>query len=53
MSTSASEEVENFMAGLIRRNPGEPEFHQAVREVVETLMPVVLDNSKYRDAQSL
>ena len=53
MSTSASEEVENFMAGLIRRNPGEPEFHQAVREVVETLMPVVLDNSKYRDAQIL
>lgn len=53
MSTSASEEVENFMAGLIRRNPGEPEFHQAVREVVETLMPMVLDNSKYRDAQIL
>ena len=53
MSTSASEEVENFMAGLIRRNPGEPEFHQAVREVVETLMPVVLDNSKYLDAQIL
>ena len=53
MSSSASEEVEKFMTGLIRRNPGEPEFHQAVREVVDTLMPVVLDNPEYRDAQIL
>jgi len=28
--------VENFMNGLIKRNPNESEFHQAVREVVET-----------------
>ena len=53
MSSRAHEEIENFMAGLIRRNPGEPEFHQAVREVVETLMPVVLANPKYREAQIL
>ena len=53
MSSIAHEEVENFMTGLIRRNPGEPEFHQAVREVVETLMPVVLANPKYREAQIL
>ena len=33
--------------------PGELEFHQAVREVIETLMPVVLDNDKYRQAQIL
>ena len=49
----APPELEQFMAGLVRRNPGEPEFHQAVREVVETLMPLVLDNPKYRDAQIL
>jgi len=36
---SAAEEVEQFMHGLKRRNPGETEFHQAVLEVVETLMP--------------
>jgi len=37
-------EVENFIRGLVKRNPGELEFHQAVREVVEDLMPYVLEN---------
>lgn len=50
---SPHEEIERFMSGLERRNPGEPEFHQAVREVVETLMPTVLETPKYRDAQIL
>jgi glutamate dehydrogenase (NADP+) len=31
--------VNDFMNGLIKRNPGEPEFHQAVQEFVETVMP--------------
>ena len=47
------EEVECFMQGLIKRNPGETEFHQAVREVVETVMPFVLENPKYQKAQIL
>ena len=47
------DEVERFMIGLERRNPGEPEFHQAVREVVETLMPVVMQHPEYRDARIL
>lgn len=46
-------EVERFMRGLIKRNPGEGEFHQAVREVAESLMPFLLENKKYRDAQIL
>ncbi len=46
-------EVKRFMAGLRKRNPGEPEFHQAVCEVTETLMPLVLENPKYRKAQIL
>ena len=33
--------VEGFMADVIARNPGEPEFHQAVREVVESVAPYV------------
>ena len=41
------------MLGLTRRNPGMPEFHQAVREVVESLMPYVLAHPEYRDAQIL
>ncbi len=50
---NASKEVSSFMEGLIRRNPGESEFHQAVLEFVETVMPFVLDNPKYRDHQVL
>ncbi|MBO5270223.1 MAG: NADP-specific glutamate dehydrogenase [Clostridia bacterium] len=33
--------LEGVMERCIRRNPGEPEFHQAVREVLESLEPVV------------
>ena len=33
--------VERFMSELIARNPGEKEFHQAVREVVESVAPYV------------
>lgn len=46
-------EVVKFMGGLRKRNPGEKEFHQAVQEVTETLMPFLFENSKYRDAQIL
>jgi len=42
-----SDAVEHFMKGLEKRNPGEPIFHQAVREVVETVMPSVLSNPDY------
>jgi len=30
-----SDAVNAFMEGIIAKNPGEKEFHQAVREVVE------------------
>ncbi|MFQ5584246.1 MAG: glutamate dehydrogenase, partial [Calditrichia bacterium] len=53
MNSGASKEVQNFMQGLIRRNPGEREFHQAVREVVETIMPFVLDHKEYQEARIL
>ncbi len=54
MSTAKSRaEVEKFMNGLVKRNPGEPEFHQAVREVVEDLMPYVLNNEDYLHARIL
>ncbi len=33
--------VENFMANVIAKNPGEKEFHQAVREVVESVAPYI------------
>ncbi len=34
--------VEKFMSELISRNPGESEFHQAVREVVESVADYVV-----------
>lgn len=46
-------EVDNFMQGLVRRNPAMPEFHQAVHEVVHSIMPAVLANKRYREAQIL
>jgi glutamate dehydrogenase (NADP+) len=37
----ADAKVENICEEVIERNPGEPEFHQAVREVVRSLGPVL------------
>ena len=39
--------IEDFMANLIAKNPHETEFHQAVREVVESLAPFLLKNPVY------
>ena len=33
---------------VVRRNPGETEFHQAVREVLESLGPVVAKHPEYQ-----
>ena len=45
--------VEQFVEQVVDRNPGQPEFHQAVREVVESVMPAVLANPAYRKAKIL
>ena len=36
-----------------RRDPEQPEFHQAVWEVLETLEPVFESHPEYRDARIL
>lgn len=38
---------DQFMAGLVKRNPHEEEFHQAVREVVGSLIPFIAENPRY------
>jgi len=48
-----SKKVEEFMSKVVARNPGEPEFHQAVREVVESVMPFIEQNPKYEKAKIL
>ncbi|HPS11754.1 MAG TPA: NADP-specific glutamate dehydrogenase [Prolixibacteraceae bacterium] len=45
--------VNEFMAKVIAKNPGESEFHQAVKEVVESLMPFIEANPKYKEAKIL
>ena len=39
--------LSELMETVIKRNPGEPEFHQAVREVLESLEPVVEKHPEY------
>jgi glutamate dehydrogenase (NADP+) len=51
--TVANKELDEFMAGLARRNPGEQEFHQAVREVSETIIPFVATRPEYAEARVL
>ncbi len=53
MSDPVEKELQSFMSGLEKRNPHETEYHQAVREVVETLIPFVHENQKYKDARIL
>jgi len=45
--------VNGFMEEVVAKNPGEPEFHQAVREVVESVMPVVETTQAYRQSKIL
>lgn len=42
--------LDHFMQGLKKRTPGEPEFHQAVYEVAESVIPYILENPKYQKA---
>ena len=47
----------SYITGVIdhveRKNPGEPEFHQAVREVLMSLAPVIARHHRYRTEKIL
>ncbi len=45
--------VEQFMAKISAKNPGENEFLQAVTEVAESLIPFIEENPKYKQAKIL
>ncbi len=49
----ATLDLGTFMQGLARRNPGEPEFHQAVQEVVSSLLPFLEAHARYCDGAIL
>ncbi|MBN1609680.1 MAG: NADP-specific glutamate dehydrogenase [Polyangiaceae bacterium] len=44
---------QEFMKKVVAQNPGQPEFHQAVEEVVSSLMPYLKANPKYLKAKIL
>ena len=50
---TSSSHVDKFMEMIIARNPAEPEFHQAVREVAESVIPFIEQNPKYQKAKIL
>ncbi|HXY71795.1 MAG TPA: Glu/Leu/Phe/Val dehydrogenase dimerization domain-containing protein, partial [Actinomycetota bacterium] len=45
--------VERLMSDLVEMNPGEVEFHQAVREVAESVELILHRHPEYRDAHIL
>jgi glutamate dehydrogenase/leucine dehydrogenase len=53
MANVLEQKVNDFMAKVIAKNPAEVEFHQAVHEVVESLIPYIEENPKYKEAKVL
>lgn len=47
------QKVNEFMAKVIAKNPSEYEFHQAVKEVVESLIPYIEEHPKYKEGKIL
>ena len=45
--------LSEFMQGLIKRNPGEKEFHQAVGEVAASVIPFINERPQYIENQIL
>ena len=44
---SVNQYVAGFMDRVVAKNPAEPEFHQAVKEVVESLVPCLEKHPEY------
>ena len=53
MSVSDHVDLERFIEGVEKRNPGQPEFVQAVREVSEDVFDYIQDKEQYHEAQIL
>jgi len=47
------QQVNAFMDQVVTQSPGETEFHQAVREVAESVMPIVQEKRAYKQAKVL
>ena len=53
MAVSDHVNLEQFMAGVEKRNPGQTEFIQAVREVAQDIFDFISDKEEYHEAQIL
>ena len=49
MAVGLDEKLEPIYQDVLHRNPGETEFHQAVREVLESLGPVLVKYPEFAD----
>jgi len=47
------EKIEPFYDQVVRRNPGEVEYHQAVREVVDSLGPLLAKHPRFAERKIL
>lgn len=46
-----SAKLSTFMENVIQRAPGEPEFHQAVQEVADSIIPFIETQPRYQSAK--
>ena len=51
--TKTQEYLDRYIEGVKKRNPGEPEFHQAVYEAAATIFPFIADKPIYHQNQIL
>ena len=49
MTTSAQKYCDELYNRVVERNANEPEFHQTVKEVLSSLVPVLEKNPEYID----
>jgi glutamate dehydrogenase/leucine dehydrogenase len=48
-----SNSLEGFLKNVVSKNPAEAEFHQAVREVLESIWPIIESTPRYRSGKIL
>jgi glutamate dehydrogenase (NADP+) len=53
LTRTEQESFTTFMNKVMAKNPGEPEFHQAVYEVAESVIPFIEKNPKYKEGKIL
>jgi glutamate dehydrogenase (NADP+) len=51
VQVSVQDKVESIFTSVVRRNPGEDEFHQSVREVLQSVVPVLERHPEYAEAK--